>query len=102
MRVILEFFRGPRDGEILVGDTDAPTLDEASALYCRLVHDVGEDSVWVPSEYAVTMLQSSPPSRLESAIAVGCRFPGHLYQLMETHFTPNETRLRLLHLGPTE
>jgi hypothetical protein len=33
MRVVLEFFRGPRDGEIIVGDPDTGALDEASIVY---------------------------------------------------------------------
>jgi hypothetical protein len=102
MRVVLEFFRGPRDGQVLVGDPDAASIDEASALYCALINDLGDDRLWVTSEYAVRILRTSPLFELESAIAVGCRFPGHVYQLIDSCCTSSEIHLRLIHYGPAE
>jgi hypothetical protein len=102
MRIVLEFHRGPRDGQVLAGDASLEPHGEAVALYNRLNGDVGEDSVWVPSDYAVRFLRSSPVSAIESAIAVGCRFPGHVYQVMESRFSCSEARLRLVHRGASE
>jgi hypothetical protein len=52
MRVVLEFFRGPRDGQVLDGDPDAASIDEASALDRLFVNDIGEDRIRVTSDYA--------------------------------------------------
>ncbi len=102
MRIALEFHRGPRDGEVLIGDDGLDPHGEAVAVYRSLIGDVGEDCVWVPSEYALRFLRSSPVSAIESAIAAGCRFPGHVYQLIESRFSDSETRLRLVHRGAFE
>lgn len=100
MRLIVEFFRGPRDGQILVGNPENPILDEATAIYRTLHADLADDTVWTHTEYAVRRLGALTAPAINQAIAVGCRFPGHLYQLVDARHTAEETRLALVHRGP--
>ena len=81
MQLVIEFIRGPRDGEVLISQAGCEALDEATALYQTLNADLSEDSVWTTTEYAVSILGSRKMATIQSAIAIGCRFPGHVYQL---------------------
>ena len=102
MRIVIRFYRGPRDGEILVGNLDTSSLDEALSIYRQFANDSGEDQIWLPSEYAVAAFRSWPTATMQSAIAVGAKFPGHIYQLIESATTPTETHFNLIHRGPVE
>jgi len=108
MHLVIQFIRGPRDGELLVGDPASGVLDEATALYRALIDDFAKESIWIPTEYAVGILSTPPERSIQTAIAVGCRFPDpgttcDPHPIATTHISPPTniaTRLRFTIFAP--
>ncbi len=102
MKTIIEFLRGPRDGEVLeTGPTDAPLCEADGVVLAVRGEGVGA-RFWCPTDYSLGVLQSHSPATLDAVIAMGCRFPGHVYRVVAREHTGVETRFRLLHLGPED
>ena len=102
MKILVEFLNGPRDGDRLESDSDGPTLSDAEGVL-RFIADQGLGArFWCPSEYALHVLRTYSAAAVIRAIAVGCRFPGHVYRVVSQEITADRARLRLIHAGVEE
>jgi len=101
MRLILEFFGGPRDGEVLVGGSRCLQIDEIQRQCDQCQSAVIGQRLNCVTLYAETVSETCSDSAIKDFIEVGCRFPDHIYEVFSRRDAGLEIRLGLKHIRAT-
>jgi len=100
--VVFEFIGGPHDGWIVEETTGGPAFTTADGL---LRHSEGGKvgaEIWLPTAYALEMLQTHSVDTIEEMSQYGYRFPGHTYQITVRCRRGEATIIRARHIGARE
>lgn len=100
MLIRFDFVGGPKDGEMVCGDSDGP-FETAAAYY----HASSEGSpgrfVWCRPEYLIELTQLLSDSALLDLHSHGSPLRGHLYEVFYRSRGEQDVLIRARHVGPT-
>jgi hypothetical protein len=101
MHLILEFFGGPRDGEVLSGGSRCLQIDEIQRQCDQCQDGVIGQRINCATLYAETVLETCSDSAIKDFAELGCRFPNHIYEVFARRDVGSEIRLGLKHINAT-
>lgn len=100
--VLFEFVGGPHDGLVVEGPIGGPNVNTAESLLRQSDGGKPGAEVWLPTPYAVAMLNHYDMETIEHLSFSGYLFPGHSYQIIVRRRSGSKLMIRALHLGASD
>ena len=99
MLIRFDFIGGPKDGESVFGDLDAPFGSAAGYFHVTLGGSPGS-LLWCRPEYLVELTQILSDSALLDLHVNGSPLRGHLYEVFCRSRGTDDMLIRVRHVGP--